>query len=58
MNRLQSDSESLDWRFKDVITPNADTPYSSAGLDLRAEPYVPNPIAVRALVVERGADRP
>jgi hypothetical protein len=40
VNILGSDSQSLDWRFKDVITPNADTPYSFAALDLRAEPYV------------------
>lgn len=26
--------------FRDVITPNADTPYSMAGLDLRGEPMV------------------
>ena len=30
----------LDPTFKDVITPNADTPYSMALLDLRAEPLV------------------
>jgi hypothetical protein len=30
----------LDHRFKDVITPNADTPYSFALLDLRAGPLV------------------
>jgi hypothetical protein len=30
----------LDHNFKDVITPNADTPYSMAALDLRAEPLV------------------
>ena len=40
LNTLSSDSRSLDWRFRDVITPNADTPYSFAALDLRAEPYV------------------
>ena len=40
LNTLVSDSRALDWRFKDVITPNADTPYSFAALDLRAEPYV------------------
>ena len=34
LNTLSSDSRSLDWRFKDVITPNADTPYSfAAALD-------------------------
>jgi hypothetical protein len=30
----------LDHTFKDVITPNADTPYSFALLDLRAGPLV------------------
>ena len=40
MNTLKSDAHALDWRFKGVITPNADTPYSFAALDLRAEPYV------------------
>jgi hypothetical protein len=30
----------LDHRFRDVITPNADTPYSFALLDLRAGPVV------------------
>jgi hypothetical protein len=40
LNTLGSDSRSLDWRFKDVVTPNGDTPYSLASLDLRAEPYV------------------
>ncbi len=40
MNTLTSDAHALDWRFKGVITPNADTPYSFAALDLRAEPYV------------------
>ncbi len=40
LNSLVSDSRALDWRFKDVITPNADTPYSFATLDLRTEPYV------------------
>lgn len=40
LNTLGSDARALDWRFKDVITPNADTPYSFGALDLRAEPYV------------------
>ncbi|MEE4274716.1 MAG: DUF1254 domain-containing protein, partial [Thermoleophilia bacterium] len=39
-NTLSSDAHALDWRFKDVISPNADTPYTFAALDLRAEPYV------------------
>jgi len=34
------DSITLDHTFKDVITPNADTPYSFALLDLRAGPLV------------------
>lgn len=40
INTMTSDSHSLDWQFKDVISPNADTPYSFAALDLRSEPYV------------------
>jgi hypothetical protein len=40
INTLSSDAEALDHRFKDVISPNADTPYSFAGLDLRSEPMV------------------
>jgi hypothetical protein len=40
MNTLSGDARSLDWRFKEVITPNADTPYSFAALDLRSEPFV------------------
>ncbi len=40
INTLASDAQALDHSFKDVISPNADTPYSFAGLDLRAEPYV------------------
>ncbi len=40
LNTLGGAPETLDYTFKDVITPNADTPYSMAGLDLRAEPIV------------------
>lgn len=40
INTIASDSRSLDWQFKEVITPNADTPYTFATFDLRAEPYV------------------
>ncbi len=40
LNTLSGAAETLDHTFKDVITPNADTPYSMAGLDLRVEPMV------------------
>ena len=40
VNVIQGDPVTLDHRFRDVVTPNADTPYSSAALDLRAEPLV------------------
>jgi hypothetical protein len=38
MNSIYGEAVTLDHNFKDVITPNADTPYSMAMLDLRAEP--------------------
>jgi hypothetical protein len=38
LNTLGGEPVTLDHTFKDVVTPNADTPYSFAGLDLRAEP--------------------
>lgn len=40
VNELHGEPATLDYRFRDVITPNADTPYSMAALDLRAEPLV------------------
>ncbi len=40
LNTLSGEPETLDHTFTDIITPNADTPYSFAGLDLRAEPMV------------------
>lgn len=40
VNTLGGKPQTLDHTFRDVITPNADTPYSMAGLDLRAEPMV------------------
>ncbi|MDY7102303.1 MAG: DUF1254 domain-containing protein [Actinomycetota bacterium] len=40
LNVISGEPVTLDHRFRDVITPNADTPYSMAGLDLRAEPLV------------------
>ncbi len=40
LNTLGGEPHTLDHTFEDVITPNADTPYSMAGLDLRAEPMV------------------
>ena len=39
-NAVHGKAATLDHSFKDVITPNADTPYSFALLDLRAEPVV------------------
>jgi hypothetical protein len=40
LNEMHGDPQTLDHTFKDVITPNADTPYSMAALDLRSEPVV------------------
>ncbi len=40
INALSGEPETLDHTFTEIITPNADTPYSFAGLDLRAEPMV------------------
>lgn len=40
INTLGGKPQTLDHNFEDVISPNADTPYSMAGLDLRAEPMV------------------
>jgi len=40
VNAMHGKAATLDHNFKDVITPNADTPYSMAMLDLRAEPVV------------------
>jgi hypothetical protein len=37
VNAMHGKATTLDHTFKDVITPNADTPYSLALLDLRAE---------------------
>ena len=40
LNTLGGKPRTLDHTFREVITPNADTPYSMAGLDLRADPLV------------------
>lgn len=40
VNTLSGQPQTFDHTFRDVITPNADTPYSMAALDLRAEPMV------------------
>jgi hypothetical protein len=40
LNTIGGKPQTLDHTFRDVITPNADTPYSFAGLDLRSEPVV------------------
>jgi len=39
-NALHGKAATFDHTFKDVVTPNADTPYSMALLELRAEPVV------------------
>ncbi|MCK4487303.1 MAG: DUF1254 domain-containing protein, partial [Desulfobacterales bacterium] len=39
-NKIVSDTEPADHTRHDVVTMNADTPYSNFGLDLRAEPVV------------------
>ncbi len=40
VNTLTGALQTLDHTFEEIISPNADTPYSMAGLDLRAEPLV------------------
>jgi hypothetical protein len=40
VNGIHGKATTLDHTYKDVITPNADTPYSFGMLDLRAEPIV------------------
>jgi hypothetical protein len=40
VNALGGRPRTLDHTFREVVTPNADTPYSMAALDLRAEPMV------------------
>jgi hypothetical protein len=40
VNTLDGEPRTVDHTFEDVITPNSDTPYSAANLDLRAEPMV------------------
>lgn len=47
VNVLAGKPATLDHTFKDVVTPNADTPYSLALLDLRAEPLVLHVPAVK-----------
>ncbi len=37
---LFGEAVTLDYTFKDVVTPNADTPYSMGMLDLRGGPMV------------------
>jgi hypothetical protein len=40
VNALHGKAATFDHTFKDVVTPNADTPYSMALVDLRLEPVV------------------
>jgi hypothetical protein len=40
LNELSNEANTLDSTFKEVVTPNADTPYTTFGLDLRTEPMV------------------
>lgn len=40
VNAIHGRAATLDHTFKDVITPNADTPYSFGMMDLRSEPVV------------------
>ncbi len=40
INVLSSEEVTLDHTFKDVVSPNADTPYSVGPCDLRTEPLV------------------
>lgn len=40
LNTLGGEPQTLTPRFREVISPNADTPYSMAALDLRVEPMV------------------
>ena len=39
-NTIKSEARVFTWQDTTVITPNSDTPYSTIGLDLRAEPIV------------------
>ena len=47
LNGIFGTARTMDHNFRDVITPNADTPYSFGGCDLRAEPMVLSVPAVR-----------
>ncbi len=47
LNTLAGQPRTLDHTFREVITPNSDTPYSMAALDLRAEPMVLSVPAIR-----------
>ncbi|HTY89408.1 MAG TPA: DUF1254 domain-containing protein [Candidatus Acidoferrum sp.] len=50
MNQIYSESRVFTYQDTAVVTPNSDTPYSFACLDLRAEPFV---ISVPAVEKER-----
>jgi hypothetical protein len=39
-NELVNEHRVFTYKDTAVVTPNSDTPYSFAGIDLRAEPYV------------------
>lgn len=47
-NTIKSEARVFTWQDTTVITPNSDTPYSTVGLNLRAEPIVISVPAVEA----------
>jgi hypothetical protein len=47
-NTIKSEARVFTWQDTTVITPNSDTPYSTIGFDLRAEPIVISVPAVEA----------
>lgn len=49
-NHLTNVQKVLTWEDRSIVTPNSDTPYSTAWLDLRAEPVV---LTVPSIAAER-----